>query len=864
MAIKAKIVVDNKELKKGFKDAEKSASSSMQKIADTTKGVAGGFNGIIGSLGKFGPYAAVAAAAIFLVVKAITSTIRFVSSLASHLDNIAKSAKAVNLTTDAFQSLEYASKHTNIQMEQVMNMITKIEQTFVKAADGTKETIDAFAELGISWSELEKKSPDVWLLTLVQRLKQVHDLTKRNAILKDLGFNRRDIQNINKMVNGDYGRMVANAKNMGTNISERDIKLAERFKDVMGDVVDQFKNLVVQWKAFKNIEKNIMDIVKKAQQYAIKGDGRVKDEYTGLFYGIQDAADRVEAYTKKNDPTQYAQIKQVIQNIARKQAIKLIEEAGKPFKLAPKADQEKWIAEYLPKVNMEEIRREVWRYQATKYDPRFDVKDPNTWVQEELYDYGPTQLDKEKIIMDKINGSIKRLSDSLDEKTRKHKEHIAALQKELTLEELIKRIEDESGGKLNDEQRNQVKEIYSDYQKSQGADVAATLNDQTEKMRMEHQIQLALLNGDMKRAELLKMQLKLREAGIDASESEITNSDNIVDGLEEQIQKAKEAQAAQKSNFDKYEEIKAEYDSEKNVVEKFLEAAKAATEESLQTNDEELFARKIQQVQDLSERALKITQHMQTLEAQLNSAELKDAHEKYKALESEIKELEGRLGRAQGIQAGKNQVDEANKQAEEINDANLEKHTKELERENELIQAEIAGDWERANTLKLLNELKQMGIDIDEEELKKNEEKYRALQRELAERRRLNLARNVTDKENSLLIQAMKRVGLTKEAAYYEAILNAEKVKGAKLDYWEEQHIRNLVDIEMELNDPSNKLDLSGMDTKTNELTARGGFATGALTTPLETINSQIRDYAKRQTELLDKINNEIANGSVI
>jgi len=40
------------------------------------------------------------------------------------------------------------------------------------------------------------------------------------------------------------------------------------------------------------------------------------------------------------------------------------------------------------------------------------------------------------------------------------------------------------------------------------------------------------------------------------------------------------------------------------------------------------------------------------------------------------------------------------------------------------------------------------------------------------------------------------------------------------------------------------KLNLSNLDIRTNELTARGGFQTGAVTADLGVINSQIRDYA--------------------
>ena len=130
MAIKAKFSVDNSELKKGLKDAENQAQSSMKKIADTAQDASGGFKGILGSLGKLGPYGKLAAVGIGAIAGAVTAVIAGVHKLAGKLDHIGKASKGVNLTTTAFQSLSHASKRCGVEMEFVQKILTKIQYSY--------------------------------------------------------------------------------------------------------------------------------------------------------------------------------------------------------------------------------------------------------------------------------------------------------------------------------------------------------------------------------------------------------------------------------------------------------------------------------------------------------------------------------------------------------------------------------------------------------------------------------------------------------------------------------------------------------------------------------------------------------------
>jgi hypothetical protein len=60
------------------------------------------------------------------------------------------------------------------------------------------------------------------------------------------------------------------------------------------------------------------------------------------------------------------------------------------------------------------------------------------------------------------------------------------------------------------------------------------------------------------------------------------------------------------------------------------------------------------------------------------------------------------------------------------------------------------------------------------------------------------------------------------------------------------------------------KLSFKGMEIKTDELTARGGNAGGAVAPDKNAVNAQIRDYSRNQVKLLTDIKQTLKNAGII
>lgn len=186
---------------------------------------------------------------------------------------------------------------------------------------------------------------------------------------------------------------------------------------------------------------------------------------------------------------------------------------------------------------------------------------------------------------------------------------------------------------------------------------------------------------------------------------------------------------------------------------------------------------------------------------------------------------------------------------------------KAIQNEIDIAKLKLNGLNEEAEELRLINELKAKGIDIDNDEVSAILAKRKELQNLQGN---VDLQKDFKSQGEKMQVQAMKAAGFAKEAAQLEAIRNAEKVKGSKLTEDELDKIKQLMSLQIQMNDPMNKLNFSGLDTKTNELTARGGFSSGAVITNKDTVNQQIRDFSQRQVQILNSIYNTLKTGGII
>ena len=311
MAIEAKITLNNEEFKRGLKDSERQATSSMKKIGGSSGGAgsvmtrianasknaadvaAKGFSGVTDVLSKMGPYGAAAAAAVTLVGGAATGVVKGIGALASHLDGVAKSAKSVNMSANAYLSLQHASSRAGIEMERILGVISKIDYAMNHAESGEKRYRDAFYSIGLSWRDLEQLSPEKRLMAINDALSRLKANGQRMPTEMFSVVEKEDMRTLNKMTSEkDFNRFIAEAEALGYTVPQSMVQAAESYQDSIGDAKDKIKAMIASMESVETITKGLTRLWEGISSSIGKSNGYLT-QYTDSFTGIANVTEEL-------------------------------------------------------------------------------------------------------------------------------------------------------------------------------------------------------------------------------------------------------------------------------------------------------------------------------------------------------------------------------------------------------------------------------------------------------------------------------------------------------------------------------------------------------------------------------------------
>ena len=311
MAIEAKITLNNEEFKKGLKDSERQATSSMKKIGGSSGGAgslmtrianasknaadvaAKGFSGVTDVLSKMGPYGAAAAAAVTLIGGAATGVLKGVNALTSRLDGVAKSAKSVNMSANAYLSLQHASNRAGIEMERILGVIGKIDYAMSHAESGEKRYRDAFYSIGLSWRDLEQLSPEKRLMAINDALSRLKANGQRMPTEMFSVFEKEDMRTLNKMTSEkDFNKFIAEAEALGYTVPQSMVQAAESYQDSIGDAKDKIQAMIASMESVETITEGLTRLWERISSGIGKSNGYLT-KYTDTFTGIANVTEEL-------------------------------------------------------------------------------------------------------------------------------------------------------------------------------------------------------------------------------------------------------------------------------------------------------------------------------------------------------------------------------------------------------------------------------------------------------------------------------------------------------------------------------------------------------------------------------------------
>lgn len=260
-------------------------------------------------------------------------------------------------------------------------------------------------------------------------------------------------------------------------------------------------------------------------------------------------------------------------------------------------------------------------------------------------------------------------------------------------------------------------------------------------------------------------------------------------------------------------------------------------------------------------------------------AEIMAATEKITQLGSVMDTLRRQIRELKKINPGQdllNDQEAARQDKIEAEQQILSRMNEELAVQLELQKKIAEGREDEADELRLLNELKARNIDTDSEaakksiaailqqrkalrELNKEQEKRREAEnkKEQAENQQKNFNDSLQRQAEDLKFAARAATGDVKGAAIDRALRDARERKGSELTQEEKARVALLTELSDRLQHLP-QLNLGDLSTKTNALTARGGFASGIVRPQADRVNNQIMLNTQATNRLIQSVIGEI------
>ena len=491
MAIEAKITLNNEEFKRGLKDSERQATSSMKKIggssggagslmtriADASKNAADvaakGFSGVTDVLSKMGPYGAAAAAAVTLIGGAAAGVLKGVSALTSRLDGVAKSAKSVNMSANAYLSLQHASNRAGIEMERILGVISKIDYAMSHAESGEKRYRDAFYSIGLSWRDLEHLSPEKRLMAINDALSRLKANGQKMPTEMFSVFEKEDMMTLNKMTSEkDFNKFIAEAEALGYTVPQSMVQAAESYQDSIGDAKDKIQAMIASMESVETITKGLTKLWEGISNSIVKSNGYLT-QYTDAFTGIANVTE--ELMTKNSGLLTQSSKMDILKKLYAYDLDKnAFDEHGGDFYgymgyidgLDPKELEREFkrkIGEIDFRNLSEGLQLMLFGYTEKVYK-NFKARDKSTWVQRK--EASPTEQLKGKReveasrVEDEAELLNKRLQETLDyyDKANEKKGKLINAEREiLKLEERLKKALNDQTASLDANLKHQIR-----------------------------------------------------------------------------------------------------------------------------------------------------------------------------------------------------------------------------------------------------------------------------------------------------------------------------------------------------------------------------------------------------------------------
>lgn len=824
-----------------MKDAEKTANSSLKNIQNSASGpggvwakignaatsaanaMKGGFSGVASTLAKIGPIGVAVAGTITLIGTAVYGVFNAVGKLTTKLDSIGKAAKSVNMSAEAYLSLQHAASRTGVEMDKVIDIIGKIDFALVHAADGEKKYRDAFYAIGLSWRDLERLSPEKRLMAIADAMNRIK--SSNGSIPKELydALGRRGVQELNKIAeDANFSKYVAEASALGFGIDEKTIRNAEAYKDAVSDTQQKMLATVAALENQLGLSERLKKVWESLSDKIGKSTGFVDEAYADSFTGIGNEAKKIFTSRENRQNLTDEQKRKLLYSIYSSKDLlpSILNGSGTSFAgtfglTSEQIDKEfEKALTYIDWSNLKPGLRQALFEVVEEFDKtfRFKANDKSTWIQPILNPEEDEKIRKERLEIAKITDSLDDYNNAILKEIENYEQLKSVVNGVIDVEKELARL------------RAKLKEVdpKADFDK----DIVKEIRDNAEKSkRLRIQKEIEDLQTYSDNADVSFYSEVLSRYGADKS---------TVDALLKSLQKiggVKEIEDFIVTNYTQQGGYKQLAEDLQDGIFKINDSNNISIDQAEKL--EESFTNTLGKATALKDIINKIN-----LEKLLDDADRTYTlavanleNNKYVAEYIEKINALNKLGIAvneRNLAAYSEQLDrliDISRATEEINNKAKFVGNAESDRsEVAILDQKIRGNQQIVHLLELQNELRKQGIAVNEENLATYRKELEELLRQQSRVKTVALKGDLFERTKDNKVNLYKAMGDETRSNRLQLLMSAEKTAGRPLNQYETTLVNRLADITGSINRFAIPQPRDGL-IHTNELAAKGGFS---------------------------------------
>lgn len=174
--------------------------------------------------------------------RALSALPRMVTSSLAAGDALADLSTQLGFSTETLVNLQRVAGLAGIELGGLETAIGKMNQTLGEAVGGNREAAKAFDDLGLSFSDLEKRSPEDTFFAVLDAIKQIPSVARRSAAAVDLfGRSGRSMLRLLDMGSVGIRAEAVNTRRLGLVSSQGDLAGMARASDTLDDLKNNLR-----------------------------------------------------------------------------------------------------------------------------------------------------------------------------------------------------------------------------------------------------------------------------------------------------------------------------------------------------------------------------------------------------------------------------------------------------------------------------------------------------------------------------------------------------------------------------------------------------------------------------------------------